>query len=809
MSGIWIHSSASRRSNAEVKLFIIGFVLSLAAACSSKPLTEHNEGADRDACAFVQPVQATDRNGFLDEKNLREVVYCGSTLPRLWTGERARAGDTIDVTKLNGRARGKTDPGRTEFVAEIGADENMGAGRSAWKHVGEGIAGAGGVYDREIRAAGAKNFKPDELVTINLENQSLDFFVRQLMGGVLGVNYVANEDLLGTVTFRTEKPVPKTQVISIVRDILARNGQVMKFINNVYHIGEPATIQAIEQANAIGKSGELVTRVIALTQPASQQLGEVVKQIIPSGASVTVLPGGGKAVIQATPQDVDQVVSLVSALASSKIGRDLVAIVPLSESSPATVVGKINEFLAMKAASGSVISAAVIPLENQLSVLVGARGNKTMNLIRTLIHQFDRDQGEGAAIRVLPVKFLEAAQIAQQLSDVLGDTGGGQSPAEPADVNGHRRVSTVGGNVGNSGQFGGNGSDSDDSGIRAPALIGRSRNSGAGDGASVSAPLVQGREAAGVSDTDTVSRAATVSIGNASISIIADERNNALLIYSSYKAFKHIKDVVAVLDLPLSQVVIEATIVEVEINDSLQYGVQAFLQGNSFTVRSSSVAEDPVTTGGVATISPQFLGRIPGLGPVTLEMVLTALSKVTNVKVISSPYLTVLDGKSARLVIGDEVPFATRSQSATNDGEVTVTNQVETRDTGIIMAVSPKVRADNSLLLNISQEVSSAAETAETGDLTPIVSTREISSDISVQSGRTVVLGGLIQEKKNITEVGIPVLKEIPLVGELFKQTTDDNERKELLVLITPRVIRRSSQIERITELLRSQMTTY
>lgn len=781
--------------------------LLLAAACSSGPLSKVTESADKDACAFKKPDEATQQAGVLDEETLRQVAYCGSAQPRLWTGEDERKGNVIDADRINnaGRAQKRS---RTGYVASFEQGEFEGGGEGLAG--GPGGTGSAQAIAQEIRAAGAKDFEPDERVTINFENQSLEFFIRQMLGGVLGVNYVANEALAGTVTFRTEKPVPKMQVIPIVRDILARNGQVMKLVNGVYHIGGLETIQAVERASLIGKSGELVTRVIDLKNRVSPNLGEVLEQIVPAGASASITPSGDKIVIKAAPEDIAQVESLVQALSTSRIGRDLVAIMPLAESSPTTVVKQVNEFLSAQAAAGSPILASVIPLENQLAVLIGAKGERTMNSMRALIYRLDKDHGEGSELRIIPIKFLSAEEVANQLSGVFGEPGSGAQGAPATTGN----IGTDDGFRSNSGSTRRNrnrSSGTQNDGIRAPTLIARRDNEGSrNDNGSDANGSDRAETATGRSSGSR--RAAGVAINNESVSIIADVRNNALLVHAPFKIFKRIKEVVETLDVPLSQVVIEATIVEVTINDRLQYGVQTFLQGNGFAVRSSAgvATTDPGTSGLVAnTTRSHFLGSIPGLGGISVQMILTALQEVTDVKVISSPYLTVLDGKSARLVIGDEIPFATRSQESNNQGTVTVTNEVETRDTGIIMTVSPKIRPDNSLILNIEQEVSSAAASAAAGDLTPIISTREISSDVSVQSGRTIVLGGLIQERSDLTESGVPVLKEVPLIGELFKQTQNNNQRIELLVLITPRVIRRSSQIEKITDLLRRQLSTY
>ncbi|MEP3669770.1 MAG: type II and III secretion system protein, partial [Roseibium sp.] len=186
--------------------------------------------------------------------------------------------------------------------------------------------------------------------------------------------------------------------------------------------------------------------------------------------------------------------------------------------------------------------------------------------------------------------------------------------------------------------------------------------------------------------------------------------------------------------------------------------------------------------------------------------VLEALQTVTDLEIISSPYLTVLDGRAARLSVGDQIPYLVQSTNASETGTTTTTNEIEVRDVGIILQVTPNIRADNSVLLNVQQEVSSAQQTGAGEDLTPVISQRTINSDIVVQSGKTVLLGGLIQSRSEKVTSGVPVISKVPVVGNLFKQTDDVLDRTELLVMITPRVVRRSLQLDSITRLLKGRL---
>jgi general secretion pathway protein D len=195
------------------------------------------------------------------------------------------------------------------------------------------------------------------------------------------------------------------------------------------------------------------------------------------------------------------------------------------------------------------------------------------------------------------------------------------------------------------------------------------------------------------------------------------------------------------------------------------------------------------------------------IGGISAKVVRDALQAATNVKIISSPYLTVLDGRAARLSVGDQIPYLVQSTSANQSGETTTTNQIDIRDVGIILEVTPNIKSDNSVMLNVKQEVSST-KSAGTGDtLTPVISQRAIKSDVVVSSGKTVLLGGLIQDRSEKVTSAVPGVSKIPAFGDLFKQTNRVKERTELLVMITPRVVRSSLQLDGITRLLRARTT--
>ena len=283
------------------------------------------------------------------------------------------------------------------------------------------------------------------------------------------------------------------------------------------------------------------------------------------------------------------------------------------------------------------------------------------------------------------------------------------------------------------------------------------------------------------------------------IRVIADEATNALLVLATPQAYRMVEQAIRKLDVVPLQVLIEATIAEVTLNDALRYGVQWFLDSGDGEATLSDFVD-----GAVGQAFPGFsaLYRLNS----DVRVVLNALSDVTDVKVISSPQLMVLDNQTAELQVGDQVPIATQSAVSVSDAQAPIVNSIEFRDTGVILRVTPRVNAGGLVVMDIAQEVSSVVNTTTSGIDSPTIQQRKINSSVAIQSGETVTLGGLMSEAQESGTSGLPVLSEIPVVGSLFGRKSNSSVRTELLVLITPRVVANRLDARKVTEELRSRL---
>ncbi|WP_068310254.1 type II secretion system secretin GspD [Polycladidibacter hongkongensis] len=668
-----------------------------------------------------------------------------SVVARLASESRGEHAKPINLSWVNGEDSTRGRPGTAFYLSnseakQIIADLSINAANT----IEIGVAG------------GEAQKRANEDIQFNFKGETLEYFVEQTLGGILQVNYVIDEPLQGTVTFKTEKPIERDQLLSLVRVMLGRNGYILKLIDNIFHVGRPETIAKIESNAGFGAAGDLKLRVLPIRSATPEQAAEVLRAILPAGASAMPIAGTDKIALRARPEDISAAEELVGNLYNRGSDSKIVSILRLQQSSAVQVTAKVSEFFQKLYPNKTKLPFTIVPLEEQESLLVAVESKSMLDRIRRIVNEVDYSLTDSTKLRVISLQYLPAQDVAQQLSEITGGSiGSGNANVKETAVN------------------------------------------GAGD---------KGKGDVKKGDADKLSdqpfKSANVNAATTPITFVADTRNNALLVKSTYKDFKHVQEVVRALDRPLSQVVIEATIAEVTINETLAYGVQWYLSKGSFALGSGTVATDAVKKGTGAF----------SLNTGGVDVVLQALEKVTNLKVISSPYLTVIDGKKARLVIGDQVPFATGFQSNTSNGATTVTNSVDIKDTGIVLQVEPNIRSNNSVLMKIEQQVSNVA--AQIGsaksNLTPTISTRTINSEIVVESGRTILLGGLIQEKQEESESGVPVLRKIPLFGELFNDSTETKgTRTELLVMITPRVVRKQSELQSITDTLRRELSSF
>jgi general secretion pathway protein D len=278
--------------------------------------------------------------------------------------------------------------------------------------------------------------------------------------------------------------------------------------------------------------------------------------------------------------------------------------------------------------------------------------------------------------------------------------------------------------------------------------------------------------------------------------VTADEVNNAIVIYATATEYRNLQETLLRLDVPPMQVMLEAAIAEVDLNNELSFGIQYSFQDSHNQL--STIANAAVTSTAPGLAYSFTLGK-------SIKATLDALATVTNVKVISAPKVLVLNNQPAKLEVGDDVPITTQSSQSTLAAGSPIVNSVEYRETGVILQVTPRVNQGGLVQMDVSQEVSNVAQTSSSA-ISPSFTQRKISSTVSVQDGETIALGGLITDSRSKIRNVVPFLNQIPYLGQLFSQKDNTAARTELLVLITPHVVQSVQRLRVITDELRRHM---
>ena len=280
--------------------------------------------------------------------------------------------------------------------------------------------------------------------------------------------------------------------------------------------------------------------------------------------------------------------------------------------------------------------------------------------------------------------------------------------------------------------------------------------------------------------------------------IALDASNNALIIRAGASEYAALERFLKEIDVAPDQVVIEVTIAEVTLNDNLRYGVEWFFRNSDQTYNFGRSANPSSTFPGFS-----FTYTVPDI-----DVVVNALDSVTDVRVISAPKLLTLDNKTATLQVGDQVPIITQSATGVRDAtDPTIVNSVQFRDTGIVLKVTPRIGKSGTVFVDVNQEVSSAIPTTTSGIDSPTIQQRKLSTTVAVQDGDSIALGGLMRQTSTNGESGVPLLRDIPLLGKAFSNTSETSDRTELLIFLKPRIVRSPAAAREVTDSLRQGLT--
>jgi len=688
------------------------------------------------------------------------------------------------------------------------------------------LGGTGALVGTVPRASGGAAAAAGGDITLNFVNADVREVLPRVLGDILHLNYTIDPKVQATITIQTSRPIRQQDVLPVLQETLRASGLALVDANGVYRV--TASEEAVHLGTApvtVGgaPSAGYNVQILPLRYVSAADLQKTLQPFVPKDATLQVDATRNVIILSGAGIDLSTITDMVKAFDVDWIAGMSFGIVPLQTAPPKEVADELTNIFGSKGSVPLPGMLSFAPLERMNAILVVSPQRAYVEQARMWVERLDR--GEAAnkpQIYEYHVQNSRAADVARVLTQLF--TSGQVSTVQPQTAPGTSAVA-----LGSSG-FGGLGSAAGGGGTAPPGLGTGLSAGGAPSGMLGSgnyappSPLAAGTQPPGgpppVAEQSPLGQGPSSPSGQETagaplppglelppIRVVADEKNNTLVIYARPRDYQMVQEALKRIDVVPLEVLIEATIAEVTLGNDLQYGLQYFFHQheNQFIFGATKTP--------ISAAASAIAGTFPGfnyiLGSTNANVVLNLLSGITNVHVISSPQLLVLDHQSASLLVGNAIPIPTAQIQSTVTAGAPIVNTVQYVDTGVILKVTPRINANGLITLEVGQEVSAVAATSaasSNASLGPTITERRLQSSITVQDGETVALGGLIQDTNSLTKNGLPLLSAIPVIGAAFGSTDHNVQRTELLVLLSPRIVHNAADARAATEELRSRL---
>lgn len=677
-------------------------------------------------------------------------------------------------------------------------------------------------------------------VALNFENVTVSNLATALLGDLLKLNYTIDAGGETVVSLHTRQPLLRSQVLDVLDAVLLPHDLAIVRDNaGVYHVTKRTVTVGARPVVGASKFKDLSgagTVIVPLNHIAAAEMAKILAPIAPREAIVYVDSLRNLLVLQGSKAQLGGWLEMVEAFdvdflsgmslgvfvlenANVNVVRDaLQAMLGSDKSSdpyggagaapaggaPSTSGAAAGGAAASGGASGaSGASGAgaqmatplgglirVFPVERLNALVVVTPRSHLLAQVETWIRRLDRPTDTlEASLFVYPVQNGSALQLAEMLNGLFGGQSGQAGSGGVAAGSAPTQFSRGAGGAGlGTGSTGNTGSSS--------GLYGNSSSSGTG-----SSPLNAALGAGGNRTSSNNTSLTSTSQLDGNVRVVADEKRNALLIRAPRTEYRRIEQALRELDRAPMQVLIEASIVEVSLTGNLAYGVEWYLQNGLSRGRQGEALLDSNNSSGIGAKLPGFSYTISKADVV--RATLNAVATKSQVRLLSSPSILVLNNHTANIQVGQQQPILSSTAAAT--GSNFITQSITYKDTGVLLSVTPSVNAGGLISMDISQQVTDVGARDEVTQQRSF-QTRQIQTRVAVRSGESIVLGGLIRENDSNTRSGLPGLADVPLLGALFSNTSNLRDRTELLVLMTPRALEDDDQLRSASAEMRERM---
>ena len=619
---------------------------------------------------------------------------------------------------------------------------------------------------------------PEE-ASLNFEQLDVREVAKVILGDYLKQSYSVHPAVTGTVTFRTIKPIPLKDLLPTLEMLLRQNNAAVVQEEGVYKI-LPITAVRGSISPQLGGSNVPIQQGFSVVVVPLKYVGaaEMVKLLEPFAADNTVRADTVRnlLIIAGNQREMRHLLDTIELFDVDWLSGYSVGLYPIKGTDVKALVQDLDRVFGANAQSPLAGIVRVIPIERLNSLLIVTTQPKYLEMAKSWVERIDQAGGTSGGTRffVYQVKNGKAENLAQLVGDLFSS----------------RRTTTT-----------------------LPSLAPGARP------ATISSPPGTPQ-----TTTSTVTAAPAVAsftlpggagVTASEVRVIADKDTNSLLILAAPSDYEVIVGALRQLDVVRRQVLVEVYLAEVKLTDNLSFGLNYFLTTRNNTTGTLSSAINGSTASGLPTTGNAFspTGVVPPFAPGLqlinfagneVRAVLNTLGTDGKSKVLAAPQIMVLDNEKAEIKVGDRVSVTTGATTSATTGTV---NSFQYLDTGILLAVTPRINSGGMVTLEVNQEVSAPDFTTVTAsNPNPTVSSRNAKTSVMVASGESIVLAGLIRETSGRTSAGIPLLSKIPILGIAFGSQSFNRERTELVLIITPKIVSDPYQARAATDELREKL---
>jgi len=640
-------------------------------------------------------------------------------------------------------------------------------------------------------------------VEMNFDGADIRSVAKAVLSDVLKLNVLVDPRVQGNVTLASVGAIPRKDLLPAFESALrlsnaavVREGSLVKIVP-LAEAGGSTTVSV-----GAGQPGYGVS-IVPLRYVSAATVSKTAEGFLSRAGAMRVIPSRNLVLIQGTTAERQSALDLIATFDVEWMRNQSVGVYPLKSTSPETMITELERIF--ESNDGGIGQGVVRfqPISRMNAVMAVTRNPKLLNEATQWVQRLDRSDTTGTTLRTYRLKNGNAVKVAKILNDIfVGSRSGTTSDAQANQL--------APGSEGAKSKLDSLDASRTASNSRSGGLQTASANRNGNNPVAAAFDAFADRKG----NEDESAGAMTGSVGGhgpfQNVRITADASNNAIVVYSNQEDYRVIERALRDVDRPRLQVAIDATVAEITLTDDLKFGVQYFL-----TSKDVGAGKDKGSIGllnaAQSTAQSALLQRVtPGLnlliGSESLpRVILNALTTITDVKVLSSPSIVAMDNQPALLQVGDEVPITTSTATLLTNSNTPVVNTIEMRNTGVILKVLPHVNANGSIHLEIDQEISNVVN-PDQQTLTPTIAQRRVHSAVAVMSGQTVLLAGLISEREQNTRSGIPGLRDIKFLGDLFGNTTGTKQRSEIIIFIRTRLMRNSIDASSVTEEFRERL---